>query len=333
VIELILSNKTAFIVVAAFLLDCIIGDPQNPIHPIRIIGSCISLCIRGFRKTKIKKPAASFFMGAILALLVIGLSYSVTRLVTWGSYSLNFWLGLAVEALICYFLIAPKALKTESMKVCRSLDAGDIEAARMNLSLIVGRDTQDLSEPGIVKAAVETVAENLSDGVIAPLIFICIGGAPLAMAYKAVNTLDSMIGYRNEEFEYFGKFSARLDDVVNFIPARISALLMIFGSLFTGADAGGAARIFARDRYNHKSPNSAQTEAVCAGALGLRLGGQSFYRGVSVDKPTIGDVINEPLPMHIAAANRLMYAATIIAVVLMAAGSFTIAVLRGYGYV
>jgi len=332
-IEWIELNRIAFIIVAAFLLDCIIGDPQNPVHPIRMIGAGIKLGIRGYRRTGVRSPAGSFIMGAVLSLLVIGLSYSAIRLVTWGLYSLNIWLGLSVEAVLCYFLIAPKALKTESMRVCRSLEAGDVEGARKNLSYIVGRDTQDLSESGVVKAAVETVSENLSDGVIAPLIFICIGGAPLGFAYKAVNTLDSMIGYRNEEFEYFGKFSARLDDIVNFIPARISALLMIMGSLFTGADTRGAVRIFSRDRYNHRSPNSAQTEAVCAGALGLRLGGQSCYGGTLVNKPTIGDAVQEPLPKHIASANRLMYAAAIIAVVLMACGCVTLTILRGHGHV
>jgi adenosylcobinamide-phosphate synthase len=185
----------------------------------------------------------------------------------------------------------------------------------------VGRDTENLSASEIVKAAVETVSENLSDGVIAPLIFICIGGAPLGMAYKAINTLDSMLGYRNEDFEYFGKFAARLDDIVNLIPARVSAWLMILGSFIIGADIKGAIRIYIRDRYNHKSPNSAHTESVCAGALGLCLGGSSYYRGVLVQKPTIGDEIHEPVPKHIIAANRLMYAATIITVLLLVIGS------------
>jgi cobalamin biosynthesis protein CobD len=320
-------DKTSCILIVAFILDCIIGDPQNPFHPIRIIGNGIYLGIKSYKKAKIKSSAVQFILGMLLTLIIIGLSYTVTRFITWGFYHLNFWLGLAAEAVLCYFLIAPKALKDESMKVCRALNAGDIEGARKWLSYIVGRDTETLAEPEIVKAAVETVAENLSDGVIAPLIFICIGGAPLGMAYKAVNTLDSMLGYRNEDFEYFGKFAARIDDVVNFIPARISAVLMILGSFFIGADVKGAGRIYKRDRYNHKSPNSAQTESVCAGALGLCLGGDSYYHGVLVSKPTIGDEIHKPEPKHIAASNRLMYAAAIIAVVLLAGVSMIIAVL------
>ena len=323
----------AFIIITAFILDCLLGDPQNRFHPIRIIGSGISLSVAAYKKIKVKKPAVQFFMGVLLTLVIVSISYMVTGFITIFSYRLNYWLGFVVEAVICYFLIAAKALKEESMKVYRSLAAGDIEGARKNLSFVVGRDTHDLSVPSIIKATVETVSENLSDGVIAPLIYICIGGAPLGMAYKAINTLDSMIGYRNDDFEYFGKFAARLDDAANFIPARISALLLIFGSLFVGADVKGASRIFMRDRYNHKSPNSAQTESVCAGALGLCLGGDNYYHGLLVHKPTIGDEIQESLPKHIITANRLMYSAAISAVVLLAAGNILYTVLRGHGYV
>jgi len=312
----------AFIIITAFILDWIIGDPQNPFHPVRLIGSGIARGTAAYKKAKISNPALQFVMGAVLTLTVVCLSYMATRLVTWGFYRLNEWSGMIAEAIICYFLIAARALKDESMKIYRSLAAQNIEEAKKNLSFIVGRDTQNLNEAGIVKATVETVAENVSDGVIAPLIFIFIGGAPLGMAYKAVNTLDSMIGYRNEDFEYFGKFAALLDDAVNFIPSRISALIMIAGSVFTGGDVKEALRIYSRDRRNHKSPNAAQTESVCAGALGLRLGGDNYYHGILISKPAIGDDINAPKPEHIIAANRLMYATTVIAVVSLAAISF-----------
>lgn len=327
---MIFTENIVIIIIIAFMLDSIIGDPQNPIHPIRLIGNCIAWGIKAFKKAKVKNHALQFIAGMVLAITVVCLSFVLTRLLTWGFYQINLWVGLVAEAIICYFLIAAKALKVESMKVYHSLAAGDLQGARKNLSWIVGRDTQSLDEQGVTKAAVETVAENLSDGVIAPLIFIFIGGAPLGMAYKAVNTLDSMIGYRNEDYEYFGKFAARLDDVVNFVPARISALLMIIGSIFVGGDIKGALRIYARDRKNHKSPNAAHTESVCAGALGLCLGGDSYYRGVLVHKPTIGDAVNIPDPKHIKAANRLMYAASIFAVVLLAAVGF---ILRGFAYV
>jgi adenosylcobinamide-phosphate synthase len=311
--------RTAIIIIAAFTLDCIIGDPQNPFHPIRIIGNGISLGIVAYRKIRLKNPVVQFIAGSILSLIIIFLSYTVIKFLTLGIYRINYFVGLAAESVICYFLIAAKALKDESMKVYSSLVTGDIEAARKNLSFIVGRDTQNLNQPSIVKAAVETVAENLSDGVIAPLIYICIGGAPLGMAYKAINTLDSMIGYRNDEFEYFGKFAARLDDIVNFIPSRVSALMMILGSAINCMNTKNAVRIYIRDRYKHKSPNSAQTESVCAGALGLCLGGDNYYHGVLVHKPNIGDSLYEGEPKHIIVANRLMYSAAISAVILLVA--------------
>ncbi|MCL2571866.1 MAG: adenosylcobinamide-phosphate synthase CbiB [Defluviitaleaceae bacterium] len=312
----------AIIILIAFLLDCAIGDPQNPFHPIRLIGNGINWGIKAFKRAKIESRIIQFIAGMALVIVIICLSFMITRLITWGFYRINWWVGLIAEAVICYFLIAAKALKVESMKVHQSLITGDLQGARKNLSFIVGRETQRLDEKGIVKAAVETVAENLSDGVIAPLVFIFIGGAPLGMAYKAINTLDSMIGYRNEDYEYFGKFAARLDDAINFFPSRFSALLMIVGSVFVGGDIKGAMRVYSRDRRNHKSPNSAQTESVCAGALGLCLGGDSYYRGKLVHKPTIGDDINAPVPSHIKEANRLMYAAAILAVVILSVASF-----------
>lgn len=314
------------IIVIAFVLDCLIGDPQNPIHPIRLMGKGIALCVALRKKAKVSKPLPSFLLGAILSVLIIGLSYLLTWLITRGFYALNYWVGIFVESLLCYFLIAPRALRNESMKVYRALKADDLMKARKNLSRIVGRDTENLSKPEIIKATIETVAENLSDGVIAPLIFICLGGAPLGMAYKAVNTLDSMMGYRDDEFEFFGKFAARLDDLVNLIPARISALLMIAGCPLVKADVGGAVRIYRRDRRNHTSPNSAQTESVCAGALGLCLGGDSFYKGVRIHKPTMGDEKQEPTIKDIETANRLMYVATVLGILLIVIGN----IIAGY---
>jgi len=313
-------GRAAWIILIAFILDCIIGDPQNPLHPMRMIGSGIGFGVKLYKKTKVNSSAVQFVLGVILSLVTIGLAYVLTWLIVRGFYTINHWVGLAAEAVICYFLIAPRALRDESMTVYRALEAGDLEGARKSLSYIVGRDTRELDAPGIIKATVETISENLSDGVIAPLLFIFIGGAPLGMAYKAVNTLDSMIGYRDETFQFFGKFAARLDDVVNFIPARLSAYLMIFGSLVIRTDTKGAVRIYRRDRHNHKSPNSAQTESVCAGALGLSLGGDNYYKGVLVHKPTIGDAVYTPVPKHIVLANRLMYVAAINAVLLFALG-------------
>ena len=321
------------IIPAAFILDYFIGDPQSPLHPIRVIGSGVDWGVKGYKKANSKSPLIQFAMGAVLTSITVCLSFFATKLAIGVLYTTQYWIGLAAEAVVCCFLIAPRSLQEESMKVYRDLDAGDIDGARKSLSFIVGRDTRNLSKEDIVRGAVETVAENLSDGVIAPLLFICLGGAPAGMAYKAINTLDSMIGYRNEENEYFGKFAARLDDVVNFFPARISALLMILGSAIIGANAKAGARIFLRDRYKHKSPNSAQTESVCAGALGLRLGGDNYYHGELVHKPMIGDDIVKPEAAHIRTANRLMYTTVVCAVFLLTAGYIAAALSRGYSYV
>jgi adenosylcobinamide-phosphate synthase len=298
------------IVLIALTLDLIIGDPQNPLHPIRIIGNGIAQGIKLYRKLKPTSKAVQFISGAVLSLLTIAIAGSLTWLLVTAVYQFNYWLGIAVEAVICYFLIAAKCLKVESMKVHDAIVADDIELARFNVSMIVGRDTANLTMPEITKAAVETVAENLSDGVIAPLLYIFIGGAPLGMTYKAINTLDSMIAYKTDEFLYFGKLAARLDDAANFIPSRLSGLLLIIGSMFVSADHRQATRVFIRDRKNHASPNSAQTISACAGALGLQLGGDTVYHGKLVSKPTIGDAQHPLTPDRIVAANKLMYAAT-----------------------
>ena len=206
------------------------------------------------------------------------------------AYHISFYLGLAVESFMCYQILATKSLKVESDRVYQEIQTGDIARARKAVSMIVGRDTQNLTIEGVTKAAVETVAENTSDGVIAPLFYMVIGGALLGFGYKAVNTMDSMVGYKNDRYLYFGRTAAKLDDIVNYIPARISALLMVVSCFLCGKEFDGkrAWYIFKRDRYRHASPNSAQTEAVCAGALGIRLAGNASYFGKIVEKPYIG---------------------------------------------
>ena len=208
---------------------------------------------------------------------------------------------------MCYQILAVKSLKTESMKVYAELKRGSLAGARQKVSMIVGRDTEDLSEEQVAKAAVETVAENTSDGTVAPLLFMAVGGAPLGFLYKGINTLDSMVGYKNEVYLFFGRFSAKLDDAANFIPARVSAFLMIGASVLLGMDFRNAWRIFRRDRFNHASPNSAQTEAVCAGALDIQLAGDAYYFGKLYPKKTIGDRLRAIRYEDIASANRLLY--------------------------
>lgn len=247
--------------------------------------------------------------GSILVILVLVATTGMTAFLLALSYRIHPYLGVLVETIMTYQILATKCLQVESMKVYHSLKYEGLEEARKSVSMIVGRDTQNLSEAGVAKAAIETVAENTSDGVIAPMIYTAIFGPILGFFYKAVNTMDSMIGYKNEKYLYFGRTAAKLDDAVNYIPARISAWLMILAALLGGKDfdAKRAYRIHKRDRYNHASPNSAQTESVCAGALGIRLAGDASYFGKLVKKPYIGDACREVSPEDIRRVNRLMY--------------------------
>lgn len=303
--------RLIIIIGAAFLLDFIFGDPQWIPHPICLIGNMISKLEKGLIKLKNKLMG-----GVFLVLIVISVCYLVPFTMLWAAGLISPYLSLILEILFCYQIFAARSLKTESMKVYPPLTENSMEDARKWLSYIVGRDTAALDSKGVIKGTVETVAENTTDGVIAPLIFMAIGGAPLAFLYKGINTMDSMVGYRNDKYIKFGKCAARLDDVANFIPARATAVLMMLGALITGMNFKNAVRIFIRDRKNHKSPNSAQTESVCAGALGIQLAGDACYFGEIVKKPTIGDSLREPEPRDIIRANRLMYVSSTLGVVL-----------------
>lgn len=297
-----------------FIMDLIIGDPYNIPHPIRLIGSLIGWLDKALLNTE-KGKTSQRFRGFLMWIIVTGLTVIVTGAILFGAYKINKFLGIAVEAILTCYILATKSLKDESMKVYKALKTGSIEDSRKAVSMIVGRDTNNLDAAGVAKAAVETVAENTSDGVIAPLIYTCIGGPVLGMLYKAINTMDSMVGYHNDRYENFGFFAAKADDVVNFIPARLSALLMILATVIAGNDFSTkrAFRIFRRDRYNHKSPNSAQTESVCAGALGVRLAGDASYFGKVVKKPYIGNDYRQIEAEDIKRINRLMYTTAILA--------------------
>ena len=237
-------------------------------------------------------------------------TFLVTSLVCLAAAKLSPWLGLAVQMFWCGQALAARGLAQESTNVYIEMVRNDLPAARKAVSRIVGRDTQNLTAEGVTKAAVETVAENASDGVIAPLLYMLIGGAPLALTYKAINTMDSMLGYKNEKYLYFGRAAAKLDDLANYIPSRLAALLWVAAAAFTGNDAKGAWRIWRRDRRNHASPNSAQTESACAGALGVQLAGPAYYFGEYYPKPTIGDALRPIEPQDILRANRMMYVAS-----------------------
>lgn len=311
-----INNTTLAAILLGFLLDCVIGDPQNPYHPIRFLGFLNTMGLKLYRKIKIHSNKIQFLYGMVMTAVIVTVTYFLAMGIIVFFYSLHFAAGFVMEVLLCYFLIAAKALYQESMKVSKKLKEGQTEDARKALSYIVGRDTKNLPEEKIVKAAVETVAENLSDGVVAPLLFLFLGGVPLGFAYKAVNTLDSMIGYKNEDYFYLGKFAARIDDVVNLIPARLSALFMIIAALLTGKDIKNAVKIYKRDRYHHLSPNSAHTEAVCAGALNIELGGSSMYQGKIVEKLTIGDNNRRAVISDILSANQLMYVSGVLALLM-----------------
>lgn len=363
--------------VFGFFLDLILGDPQRITHPVVRIGRLISALEKRLRRLETarkdwtdqeisSRPSAcrsgenvkkgrqrsTFFLGCVEAVLVVTLSTACSVLIVWLFSRVHIFCAAAFSTLLCWQMYAAKSLKKESMKVYDALKRGSCEDARYAVSMIVGRDTSVLDEKGIIRAAVETVAENTSDGVIAPMFYMALGGPAGAYLYKSVNTMDSMIGYRNETYEYFGKCAARMDDVLNFIPARISGLLIVaatavlnvkavFLRIFCrekgGAETGdfeaeaadaflfdpsGALRIFFRDRGNHASPNSAQTESACAGALGIRLGGPAVYFGRKHDKPYIGDGKRAPEYEDIRRANRLMYGASGIGIFLVFAAAF-----------
>lgn len=290
-----------------YILDLLFGDPRQIYHPIRIIGNLISVLEKGIRKVFPKTPGGELAGGVVLVLLTVGISTAVPAVLL----AIAAWIHPAVYWALASFwswqILATKSLKTESMKVYAPLKAGDLPAARYAVSMIVGRDTERLSEEGVAKAAVETVAENTSDGIVAPLIFLAIGGPALGFLYKSVNTMDSMVGYKNDKYLYFGRVAARLDDLLNFFPARISAWLMIAAAAVLGMDGRNAKRIYLRDRHNHASPNSAQTEAVMAGALRVQLAGDAWYFGKRYEKPTIGDPFRSVEPEDIVRANQLMY--------------------------
>lgn len=310
--------------VFGFLLDMILGDPYWLPHPIRLIGNLIAKlekcllpesAVHSYGKVTAKKyqltktQSIVFFRGVWLVIIVILLTTLTTALILVGLYFVHPYAGLVAETIMTYQILAAKSLKNESMKVYRQLKIQNVEGARMAVSMIVGRDTTVLDDIGIIKAAVETVAENTSDGVIAPMLFTAIGGPILGFFYKAVNTMDSMVGYKSDKYLYFGRAAAKLDDFVNYIPARISAYLMIIAAFLGGNDFSGrrAYLIYKRDRRKHASPNSAQTESVCAGALGIQLAGDAVYFGKTVKKPYIGDAVRSVEYEDIRRVNRLMY--------------------------
>lgn len=296
---------------AGFLLDLLLGDPPGWPHLVRVVGALIRRL-----EARLYPAANKRQSGALLALAVAGLSLALPCLLLFLAWRLSPWLYLMLETLLCWQVLAIKSLRVESGHVYHALAAGDLPQARRAVGRIVGRDTQALDAAGVARAAVETVAENTADGVIAPLFYLALGGAPLACLYKAVNTMDSMIGYRNARYLDFGRAAARLDDAFNYIPARLAALLLIAGAWLCGYDGRAARRVWRRDRRKHASPNAAQTEAAVAGALGLRLAGDAYYFGALHRKPYLGDDTRPIEAQDICRSQRLLYAASLLMLLL-----------------
>ncbi len=301
---------TVWAVLGGFVLDALLGDPAWLPHPVVYMGKAISRLEKFLRPRLPKTPQGELLGGAIVAFCLSVGTFLLTGLVCRGAARLHPLLGLAVQMFWCGQALAARGLVQESTNVYKELKKPDLPGARKAVSRIVGRDTAELTAEGVTKAAVETVAENASDGVIAPLLYMLIGGAPLALTYKAINTMDSMLGYKNEKYLYFGRVPAKLDDVANYIPSRLAALLWVAAAAFTGNSAKGAWKIWRRDRRRHASPNSAQTESACAGALGVQLAGPAYYFGQYYPKLTIGDALRPIEPEDILRANRMMYVAS-----------------------
>lgn len=318
-------HYTGIALAAGFLLDLAIGDPRWLYHPVRLIGKLIDRLEKNIRKVFPKTSGGELAGGIFLVIGVVLVTVGVTAGILHMAYGLHAAAGFALESFMCYQMLAVRSLKDESMLVYDALTSGkesSLADGRDAVSRIVGRDTQNLDETGVTKAAVETVAENFGDGVFAPMFYMALGGPVCMYLYKAINTMDSMLGYKNERFLYFGRAAAKLDDVVNFIPARMAGILLVISAWIGPFDGKNAGRIFARDRREHASPNSAHTEAAAAGALDIQLAGDAYYFGKLYEKPLIGDPLQEVVPDDIRRMNRLMYGAAFLSVAVLSAISF-----------
>ena len=302
-----------------FCLDLIFGDPHAIPHPVVFIGKLISLLERLFRRLLPKTTNGEHIAGALVWLFTAAISTALPFGLLYACHSISPWLRTAVEAIMCWQILAVKSLNDETMKVYYALSRQDLPGARTAVSMIVGRDTQFLDADGVTRAAVETVAENTSDGVIAPLFYLALGGAPLGFLYKAVNTMDSMLGYIEMPYKNVGLIPAKMDDVFNFIPARLCALLMLVSGWILKLDVKNGWKIFRRDRFSHASPNSAQTESVCAGLLGVQLAGDAVYHGVLHKKPYIGDPLRPIEPEDIPRTCCLLYATAVLSLLVFSA--------------
>lgn len=315
ILNFVATYKIVIILLLSSLLDFIFGDPLKIPHPIVYIGKLIAGLEKLLSPDSTKRDMPK---GVLIFILTVFISFIIPFAVLLVLYRFNFWLGLILEIFWSFQILAARTLSIEAYKVKRYLDKGDLSEARRALSMIVGRDTSQLSEEDIIKAVIETVSENTTDGIVSPIIAIAIGGAPLGFAYKAVNTLDSMIGYKSEKYFYFGKASAILDDVANYLPARLTGISMCFASaLISGLSSKDAWRVMMRDNAKHASPNGGWTEGATAGALGVRLGGDATYFGVLYKKASLGDPKRTVESNDIARTTQLMWLSSIIILIFL----------------
>ena len=333
-----LIQTRAVILILAFALDACVGDPRCLWHPVQGIGWLITrlekrlfriFALRDEREEDRRKKLAA---GGILCILVPLVTLLVSGALLYAASCLSPVLNFALQVIFCCQCLAARSLADAAEAVERPLSRGDLSGARRAVSMVVGRDTAALDAPGVTRAAIETVAENASDGVIAPLFWMALLGPLGGLFYKSVNTMDSMIGYKNDRYRYFGTAAARLDDVVNFIPSRLSGLLLVAAAFALRLDGRNAWKIFTRDRNKTSSPNAGQTEAAAAGALDIRLGGDASYFGETVHKETLGDPLRQAVPVDIRSAVRLMYTAAVLALILasgLALAAEYLAICRG----
>ena len=326
-----LWQYTLLSVLLGFLIDCVLGDPAKLPHPVVLIGKLISLSEKALRKAFPKTERGELAAGTVMAILVPIVSAGVSFLILFGLWKLSPWAYFAASSVMCWQCFAARCLEKEAKKVVKALETDGLEAGRKQIAMLVGRDTEQLSETQVLKATVETVAENASDGVIAPMLYMLLFGAVGGFFYKAVNTMDSMVGYKNDRYLFFGRAAAKLDDAANFIPSRLSALAMIAVSPMLRLDGRNALRIFLRDRRKHASPNSAETESVAAGALHIALAGPASYFGKVVEKPVIGDPDRPIERGDVKKTCALMYGASILLLVLFEAILLPLAFFGGLG--
>lgn len=300
----------------AYILDLLLGDPANLPHPVRFIGQWIHYLEQRLLKRE-DTPENQKTKGVYLVILTVGSVFLFYSALLKAAYWINPWFGKGLEIFVLYQMLATKCLAFEGMRIFKALKADDLEQARTLIGYLVSRETSEMSEEDIIKATIETVTENIIDGVVAPMCFAILGGAPLGMAYKAANTLDSMVGYKNDKYLHFGWASAKFDDVLNWLPARFTGVVIIVASLLSGLDAKQALAVLIRDRHNHASPNSPYAEAPAAGALHIQLGGRATYFGVTYDKPTFGDALEQIRPYHIKKAVSLLYVTSALAILML----------------